>query len=301
MDQSARAVEAVLRRRLAAIEEQLARIAARVESLADGVRPAATYMGGQVVLTRLRGGLLIFLDTRSTDFTPHVATGGDWEPGITAAWLGLLNPGDTVLDVGAHMGFHTLLSAAAVGAGGQVHGIEPNESLSRLAQRSITANGLDGIARLHTVAAGDAVRDMELIVDPAWSGAGVVLPVAMVTPAGGQISQPCRMAPLDGLFPADFRVDAIKLSVQGAELAALKGLRGMIERSPDVRIAVRVQPDGMRLHGETVAALAEYARSLGFRFWFVGGDGSLHPTTAEAVAGLPGGQYPMVLSRRSVV
>jgi FkbM family methyltransferase len=53
---------------------------------------------------------------------------GLFEPGLTAYMLGILKPGDTVLDVGAHYGYFTLLASDLVGAGGEVHAFEPTPS-----------------------------------------------------------------------------------------------------------------------------------------------------------------------------
>ena len=52
--------------------------------------------------------------------------GGTYEPEQTRAFEELVKPGDTVLDVGAHVGYYTLLSSVLVGASGRVFAFEPN-------------------------------------------------------------------------------------------------------------------------------------------------------------------------------
>src|SRR5687768_8794135 len=49
-----------------------------------------------------------------------------YEPEVQRTLRRFVRPGDTVVDVGANMGIHTMLLADAVGPNGRVHAIEPN-------------------------------------------------------------------------------------------------------------------------------------------------------------------------------
>jgi len=50
---------------------------------------------------------------------------GFWEEDVTTMMIKYLRAGDTLFDVGAHMGYFTLLGGAIVADGGQVHAFEP--------------------------------------------------------------------------------------------------------------------------------------------------------------------------------
>ena len=63
-----------------------------------------TYLGDHTVLGLLEGRLPIYLDTRGTDLAPHVMMFGMWEPNYTRLFQQLIRPGDTVFDLGAHLG-----------------------------------------------------------------------------------------------------------------------------------------------------------------------------------------------------
>src|SRR4029450_8092682 len=54
-----------------------------------------------------------------------LAIAGVWEPNVTAAFRRTLAPGDVCLDIGAHIGYYTLLAARLVGPEGHVHAFEP--------------------------------------------------------------------------------------------------------------------------------------------------------------------------------
>jgi FkbM family methyltransferase len=59
-----------------------------------------------------------------------------FEPGLTTFMLRILNPGDTVIDVGAHYGYFALLAAELVGMDGQVHAFEPTPSTFNVLERN---------------------------------------------------------------------------------------------------------------------------------------------------------------------
>ena len=62
---------------------------------------------------------------------------GFWEPHETSLILELLQPGDTFLDVGANIGYFSILAAAAVGDAGHVIAYEPDPENYRLLQTNV--------------------------------------------------------------------------------------------------------------------------------------------------------------------
>jgi FkbM family methyltransferase len=67
----------------------------------------------------------------------EIAGYGIYEPNLTAALLRLIKPGDTVVDIGMHLGYYSVLFALLVGERGRVHAFEPTPSTRELAQRNI--------------------------------------------------------------------------------------------------------------------------------------------------------------------
>ena len=67
---------------------------------------------------------------------------GIWEPHETSLILDLLQPGDTFLDVGANIGYFSILAAAAVGEAGSVMAYEPDPENYRLLQANVELNAL---------------------------------------------------------------------------------------------------------------------------------------------------------------
>src|SRR5579859_1407085 len=65
---------------------------------------------------------------------------GVWEPHLSAFILGRLQPGDVFCDIGAHIGYHTLLAAPVVGEAGKVIAIEPSQVTLEALRRNIEMN-----------------------------------------------------------------------------------------------------------------------------------------------------------------
>src|SRR5207248_8868819 len=72
--------------------------------------------------------------------------------GVIAA---ALRPGDVYVDVGAHVGCHTLVAARVVGPAGLVVAVEPNPPSASRLRRNLALNGFEARAQVLEVAASD--------------------------------------------------------------------------------------------------------------------------------------------------
>ncbi|MCY3863838.1 MAG: FkbM family methyltransferase [Chloroflexi bacterium] len=227
----------------------------------------------------------------------------------------LARPGMVALDVGAHIGFHTRLLARRVGAAGRVIALEPHprtfEALRQNTRKLPNVTALraaaaeaEGSAELHDYlmmsASGSLQYDRALAHQQrARMGAGDVTPRG----AGGFEPQRYRVQTvtiddcLDQLGIA--RVDIVKMDIEGAELAALRGMRRTIAASPGLALVMEYNPAALKAFGhEPVAALAE-ARGLGLAsVEAIEADGSL---TDWGDAALVAGETARLLAGLGVV
>jgi FkbM family methyltransferase len=222
----------VVERRL---EEAIAYFAARSNRL---VGSQSIYLGDHTAVTFLRNGLRILVDTRSIDVGIHLLTLGEWEPNYMALFDKLLKPGDTVLDIGANHGVYALHAALAVGPKGCVHAFEPNPRLARLVDYSLKLNGFGDYATLHPFGVSDTARTAKLLFSEAFSGGGVI---TNQNSNANQQGVDCRLVVLDELFSdTSIKIDVIKMDVEGHEGLALRGMRDVLARSPNVKIIDKI-------------------------------------------------------------
>jgi hypothetical protein len=82
-------------------------------------------------------GLTIYLDPTDEVITRATLAHGEWEIGESAEIRRLIRPGDTVVDVGANVGWYTLLASSRFGDSGRVIAFEPERSLSLLRKSTL--------------------------------------------------------------------------------------------------------------------------------------------------------------------
>jgi FkbM family methyltransferase len=153
-----------------------------------------------------------------------------------------LEPGMTVLDLGAHQGLYTLLASKLVGQGGKVFAFEPSSRERRALQSNVRLNRCKNVT-IESFAVGDQNTDTDLYVaEPLFSGCSSLKPPAADIPASTTLLR-VRVVRIDDWIIANplNRVDFIKLDVEGGELSALKGAQQLLQRTPRPVILAEVQ------------------------------------------------------------
>ena len=223
----------------------------------------------QWVCAEIRHGLKIWLDLLDAGVASGVLQ-DNWEAAETNFILSILRPGDVFVDVGANIGWFTILAAQKVGPGGHVHAFEPRSDLSAWLTKSIAANDFTDRCTVHTVALGDRVAEMAIAAVPAERNPGHSFLVPGQLPDGAETLDAVQIRPLDA-FDFGRTVRMMKVDVEGAEALVLKGAADLLSRDHPIivseifprwlRAVSAVDPrDYLRLlkdHGYCVFHLAE--------------------------------------------
>jgi FkbM family methyltransferase len=177
-----------------------------------------------------------------------------------------VRPGFTVYDIGAHVGFYTLLAATLTGDQGRVYAFEPNAANVVTLQKHLELNALHSVTVL---AAAVAEFDGQSLFDSATnSSMGHLSPTGRAQVRTVSLDQMLR----SGLVKPP---QLVKIDVEGAEGSVLRGAeRLLVEHRPVVLLATH----GREFHLECCRLL----RELGSSLEAVGG-GSLE-TTDEIIA-----------------
>lgn len=185
---------------------------------------------------------------------------GAYEPDVAAAIRELVRPGSVVYDVGANVGYTTLLLARAVGPRGKVIAFEPLETnVSRL-MRAIALNRLE--ANVEVVAAAVAERGGRASFERHASGSMGRLAPGAGPGEAAEAPLIVEVVALDGL--ADTRglppPALVKIDVEGSEAAVLRGMSRLLREARPILL--------IEIHGrdEAEATYAELERA-GYRAW----------------------------------
>lgn len=187
-----------------------------------------------------------------------------------------LKPGMTVLDIGAHHGYFTLLSARQVGSSGSVISFEPSPREFKRLLTHVRINSC-GNVRAEPIALGDKQERSKLfVVQGRDTGCNSLRPPDVSEP-----TTPLEVSThtLDGYMAetGTKRVDFIKMDVEGAELAVLRGAEDLLARHPRPVILCEVDDRRTRPWGYGKQAVLDLLRSLRFRWFGLDANGNLVP------------------------
>lgn len=201
----------------------------RHEAVIRGLCQTA-YLGDHTAICRILGRYKMYVDTRDVGVASHLMLDGYWEMWNTEALVGLIRPGMTVVDIGAHCGYFTVLMADLVGPEGRVVAFEPNPPIAELLRRSVAINGLASRTTVHELALGDAQGIASFEVPTTEPKNARIVSGA---PGPGMIQVPVMRADqLPALLAADF----IKIDAEGAEEAIWRGLTGVFAQNRPLTI-----------------------------------------------------------------
>lgn len=144
-----------------------------------------------------------------------------WEPSVSKAISDILQAGDVFVDVGANIGYDSLLASKLVGDGGQVVAIEANSSIFRQLQDNLARNGVSNVRTIRA-AAGDKKGKLTLHGGDAGNQ-GRTSPLPR---RGLQPIETVQMLPLDEILTEGerARLRLIKIDIEGGELPVLQRL-----------------------------------------------------------------------------
>jgi len=184
---------------------------------------------------------------------------GHFEPFESEIIGSLVKPGAIIADIGANIGFYTLLFARWTGPAGKVHAFEPMPSNMELLQKNVRANGYGNVL-LNCAAVTHASGFVSLFL----AGENTV-DHRLSDPEGTRRSIEVPALRLDEYFArVESPVDFIKMDIQGAEAAVIKTLGPLVKRNPELILVTEFWPYGLDLHGSDPVDVLRDLTAFGF-------------------------------------
>ena len=226
---------------------------------------------------------------------------GVWEPDVSRAIELNLAPGDVFVDVGANIGYDSLLAARCVGRAGCVVAIEASPRTFALLKRNLDLNDAVNV-RAVNAAVADRPGRLDLYEMSQYNiGAATTL-----ASRGGTRLGSVDALPLDRILTAKeiARLRLIKMDVEGAEPPILNALLDRLALYPaDMDIVVEASThDGPEAWGAVFARLSE----AGFVAYEIDNDYEIewylawrHPAPLRRTDRMPDGQRDLLFTRRA--
>lgn len=212
---------------------------------------------------------------------------GIWEPALTAYVLDTIKPGQNVVDVGAHIGYFTLIMSRLVGKGGRVLAFEPDPDNFDLLQANLRLNRIRNVV-VESKAVSDRAGKAGLYTSNDNTGDHRLY----ASPARRAVHEVDTVS-LDGyLGEGDGPVHFVKIDTQGLEPQILDGMSALIERNrPWLVLAIEFSPGLLRCSGGDVNDLLHQLERLRAKAFWLSDDAPswrATPATARDLAAIAG-------------
>lgn len=204
-----------------------------VELVGEVLGPRLRYVDGRI------GKYHVRLDLR--DQLQRQVFFGLYEPAESELVHSYLRKGDVFIDVGANIGYYSLIASEAVGQETRVHAIEPVPANAQALRETIALNGITNI-EVRQVAAGShrGVTELHIAAEPvgnsAWASG---VPSALRT---GTIVVPTISIDEYAETEAISSVRLVKIDVEGFEPEVLAGMKSILSRYDAPAILCEVNP-----------------------------------------------------------
>jgi FkbM family methyltransferase len=204
------------------------------------------------------------IDGHEMKLTPDyvdLIKGGGYEKGTTRVLTKLAKEGMNIVDIGANVGYYTLLAAKRVGSHGKVYAFEPEPRNFELLMENIRLNSYENVIATQRAVSNES-GTASLFLSPRCSGAHSL--VSTRDPGNETIA--VGTVTLDEFFEREGwpAIQVIKMDIEGWEMEALDGMHKLIIRNSPLTIVVEFYPWGMLGRGMKPLALADTLTRLGF-------------------------------------
>jgi len=262
--------------------EKMAR-QAQTSVTSPAAKPTAVYVGHDMALTKVLDRFLMYVDTRDLSVAPSFLMGASWEPAITGLFDTFLKPGMTAVDVGANFGYFTLLAGTTVGPQGLVYSFEADPRNFEILRQNVSVNWLNDRVRTHHCAVLDSRRQIEFYKDEKFLGCSSLFVAYPDHPNFERVSIEAR--PLDEMVPGP--VDFVKIDAEGSEPFILEGMRGVIGRSPHLKIVMEFNVASLKTASVDPVNFIGRIEELGLTPSMVSGGGALRPVNRQELLATP--------------
>jgi FkbM family methyltransferase len=243
----------------------------RAEALAKRVRHAPVFKEMRWLWNVVRPAYEAVLQFAYKDRLERVINGTDrilvslklrgdtseiYEPEVWSRFMSSLKKGDTIVDVGAHIGFYTVAAAKRIAPDGRVYAFEPNPDTVEILRDQLRLNAVSNVTIVDAAATS---REGSIAFQTTLG------PMSTIAKADDEGVTTVRAVTLDGQFPAQ-RIDILKIDVEGFEEDVLRGSARLLQddaRRPRL-VFIEVHPYAWGAVGTTSARLIALLDEAGY-------------------------------------
>jgi len=175
----------------------------------------------------------------------------------------IIKPGDVVLDIGANIGYFTLIFAKLVENSGKVFSFEPESKNFKILKKNIEVNGYSNVVLEQKIVSNNDGQTTLYISDKAGSH-------RIHQPDNYVESIDIDCISLDNYAQRNSikKIDFIKIDVEGAEFNVLQGLQKIINSNKNITLLVEFSPNQIKSCGIKPTTMIDFLKENNFKIYF---------------------------------
>lgn len=263
------------------IKQPLRDLSLFLTSLYQRFKRPTVYLGNHRAITRTVFGHKLIVDTRDVSLAPHILLDGYWEREVTRVFRNLVHPGMTVVEVGANVGYFSVLAAEGVGSNGNFFAFEANPALADVTFRNLDLNGLLKQSTVIDKAVYSESTELEFNIYNQYLGSSSLWAepehVALFRDEIRKLN--VDAVSLDDYFPPGTRIDLIKIDAEGAEPHIIRGATRLLTENSEVKIIMEYAPAMITSSCGSLESFHQTLMDLGFTVFRISKRATIIPTT----------------------
>jgi FkbM family methyltransferase len=196
-------------------------------------------------------GLKLKYNAADSGLGVYLSLTGEYEPFTTRIFLDNIKNSDTFVDVGANVGYFSLLGAKS---GATVHSFEPDKNNLELLKENFKLNGLKG--NVYAIALGNKEGDISFVENTLQQGNSQV----SQTETGNKV----KISKLDNFVKDGIKPNFFKVDIEGYEIEFLNGGENYLSTASPVKMVLECNQQSLEEFGHSVKALLDKLKQFGF-------------------------------------
>jgi FkbM family methyltransferase len=201
--------------------------------------------------------LEIFIDKTDESITGHIRK-GNYENETILLFKKNVRDGMTVLDIGANIGFHTLILAKLVGKTGKVFAFEPSQRLFDILHKNIKHNQFSNITAIKSAVSNQNGKTKLFINEHSNCN-------NKLFDNGSDKYEEVDLLTIDTYLKGETKIDFIKIDIEGAEALAFQGMMETIKKWKPI-IYSEFVPRNIKRYGTHAKDMLESLEQVGYLF-----------------------------------
>lgn len=204
------------------------------------------YLGDYNALSRTIFGHKIFVDTRDMSMAPHILLDGYWEMWTTNIFMNLVKDGMNVIDIGANIGYYSLIFASKIGYTGKLFAFEADPEVFDILHKNIEINGFSSRTELINKVVIDRQETVHFNKRKRHHGSSSI--ASFSDEFLGQQRDSVEVINVDTISLDEYfknknmKIDIMKIDAEGSEPYIFDGMKELIEKNPEMIIICEFNP-----------------------------------------------------------